>query len=90
MFKKLICNCIFFGFCFSNFYDTNAGTFSVDYNTHQFLKDGKPFKYISGSIHYFRVHQDLWHHLLKRIRAMGLNSIQIYAPWNLHEPRQGK
>ena len=67
-----------------------AGTFSVDYTNHQFIKDGKPFQYISGSIHYFRVHPDLWNDRLQRIRSMGLNAIQIYAPWNLHEPTPEK
>ena len=67
-----------------------AGTFSVDYTNHQFLKDGKPFRYISGSIHYMRVHPDLWNDRLQRIRALGCNAVQVYVPWNLHEPTEGK
>jgi beta-galactosidase GanA len=69
---------------------SNAGTFSVDYTNHRFLKDGKPFRYISGEIHYFRVHPDLWNDRLQRIRALGLNAIQVYVPWNLHEAMQGR
>jgi beta-galactosidase len=29
-------------------------TFQVDYKNNVFLKDGQPFRYISGEIHYFR------------------------------------
>lgn len=74
---------------FSTFLQTNAGTFSIDYNNRQFLKDGQPFQYLSGSIHYMRVHPDQWDDRLHRIRALGFNAIQTYVPWNLHEPMQG-
>uniref|UniRef100_A0A914E6E1 Glycoside hydrolase 35 catalytic domain-containing protein n=1 Tax=Acrobeloides nanus TaxID=290746 RepID=A0A914E6E1_9BILA len=70
-------------------YNTEAGTFSVDYTNHQFLKDGKPFRYISGSIHYMRVHPDQWNDRLQRIRALGLNAVQVYVPWNMQETFQG-
>lgn len=69
---------------------SEAGTFSVDYANHQFLKDGQPFQYISGTFHYFRVHPDLWEDRLKRVRALGLNVIQTYIPWNMVEPTEGK
>ena len=35
--------------------DTVARTFEIDYKNNVFLKDGQPFRYISGEIHYFRV-----------------------------------
>jgi beta-galactosidase GanA len=69
--------------------ESDAGTFSVDYPGHRFLKDGKFFQYISGEVHYFRIHPDLWEDRLQRIRAAGLNAIQVYVPWNLHEPMPG-
>ena len=71
------------------FKKSEAGTFSVDYANHQFLKDGKPFRYISGSIHYFRIHPDLWNDRLQRVRALGFNAVQVYVAWNLHEPIEG-
>uniref|UniRef100_A0A914ECS4 Glycoside hydrolase 35 catalytic domain-containing protein n=1 Tax=Acrobeloides nanus TaxID=290746 RepID=A0A914ECS4_9BILA len=36
-----------------------------------------------------RVHPELWNDRLQRIRALGLNAIQVYVPWNLHEPSEG-
>ncbi|GMP35112.1 hypothetical protein CsSME_00007698 [Camellia sinensis var. sinensis] len=55
-----------------------------------FWKDGKPFQIIGGDLHYFRVLPEYWEDRLLRAKALGLNTIQIYVPWNLHEPRKGQ
>ncbi|WKY07604.1 hypothetical protein Q1695_007233 [Nippostrongylus brasiliensis] len=60
-------------------------SFSIDHANNQFLKDGQPFRYISGSIHYFRTHPDQWQARLATVRAAGLNAIETYIPWNFHE-----
>lgn len=31
-----------------------------------------------------------WEDRLLRANALGLNTIQVYVPWNLHEPKPGK
>ncbi|MFG2221654.1 beta-galactosidase family protein [Streptomyces sp. NPDC048644] len=54
-----------------------------------FLLDGRPLRLLSGALHYFRVHEDRWDHRLAMLRAMGLNCVETYVPWNLHEPRRG-
>ncbi|PAV91046.1 hypothetical protein WR25_01257 isoform B [Diploscapter pachys] len=64
-------------------------SFYIDYANNQFVRDGKPFRYISGSIHYFRTLPDQWEERLKAIRAAGLNAIQTYIPWNFHETFEG-
>ncbi|KHN73771.1 Beta-galactosidase-1-like protein [Toxocara canis] len=64
-------------------------SFSIDRINKTFLLDGEPFRYISGSIHYFRVHPDQWNDRLSRMRAAGLNAIQFYIPWNFHEVYEG-
>lgn len=51
--------------------------------------DGEPIRVLSGALHYFRVHPDQWEHRLLMLRALGLNCVETYVPWNLHEPRQG-
>ncbi len=56
----------------------------------KFLIDGKPTQIVSGSIHYFRVHPEQWAHRIAAARAMGLNAIETYTCWNLHEPRPGQ
>jgi beta-galactosidase len=54
-----------------------------------FYLDGKPFKIMSGAIHYFRVHPDDWYHSLYNLKALGFNTVETYVPWNLHEPKEG-
>ncbi|KHN73780.1 Beta-galactosidase [Toxocara canis] len=71
-------------------YSQSVPSFTIDRDNKQFLLDGKPFRYISGSIHYFRVHPDQWNDRLFRMRAAGLNAIQFYIPWNFHEVYEGK
>lgn len=55
-----------------------------------FYLNGRPFQIISGSLHYFRVPPEYWEDRLKKLKAMGCNTVETYVPWNLHEPRQGK
>ncbi|WP_328752387.1 beta-galactosidase [Streptomyces sp. NBC_00285] len=55
-----------------------------------FLLHGEPFRIISGAMHYFRIHPDQWTDRLRKARLMGLNTIETYLPWNLHEPEPGE
>ena len=64
-------------------------SFTVDYKNDRFLKDGEPFRYISGSIHYCRIPSSLWEDRLKKMSAAGLNAIQTYVAWNFHETSPG-
>ncbi|XP_071517532.1 beta-galactosidase-like [Panulirus ornatus] len=64
-------------------------SFVIDYNNNQFLKDGQPFRYISGSIHYFRVIPSDWRDRLKKMRMAGFNALQTYVEWSSHEPEPG-
>lgn len=55
----------------------------------EFQMDGKPFRYISGSVHYFRVDDGYWEDVLKKVKNGGCNVVQTYIPWNIHEPKKG-
>jgi len=55
----------------------------------QFLLDGKPFRIISGSMHYPRVPRAYWRDRFRMAKAMGLNAVTTYVFWNEHEPRPG-
>ncbi|MFI6484398.1 beta-galactosidase family protein [Nonomuraea sp. NPDC050663] len=55
-----------------------------------FKLDGQDFRVLSGALHYFRVHPSQWAHRLRMLHAMGLNTVETYVPWNLHEPRPGE
>ncbi|XP_033107265.1 beta-galactosidase-like [Anneissia japonica] len=67
-----------------------SNSFVVNYDGNSFSKDGQPFRYISGSIHYARVPRGYWDDRLKKMYATGLNAIQVYVPWNFHERSPGR
>ena len=51
-----------------------------------FLRAGEPHLVISGAIHYFRVHPEQWRDRLRRLVAMGCNTVETYVAWNVHQP----
>ncbi|GAA1223893.1 beta-galactosidase [Kitasatospora nipponensis] len=62
---------------------------SLTHDRDGFALDGKPFRILSGALHYFRVVPEQWDHRLALLRSMGLNTVETYVAWNLHEPRPG-
>ena len=56
----------------------------------QFLKDGKRINVKSGSVHYSRVPRAYWRDRLERAKALGLNAVTTYVPWNFHEDVEGR
>ncbi|XP_031562166.1 beta-galactosidase-1-like protein 2 [Actinia tenebrosa] len=55
-----------------------------------FTLDGKPFTILSGATHYFRIVPEYWEDRLLKLKAMGLNTVETYVAWNLHEEVKGK
>ncbi len=68
---------------------SNKRNFYIDYDRNTFVKDSKPFRYVSGSIHSYRVPKELWADRLKKMWASGLNAIEMYVFWNEHEMTPG-
>uniref|UniRef100_A0A8C5WJ34 Galactosidase beta 1 like n=1 Tax=Leptobrachium leishanense TaxID=445787 RepID=A0A8C5WJ34_9ANUR len=64
-------------------------SFTIDDANNCFRKDGDCFHYISGSIHYFRIPACYWKDRLLKMYMTGLNAVQVYVPWNFHEPQPG-
>ncbi|MFF5725050.1 beta-galactosidase [[Kitasatospora] papulosa] len=48
-------------------------------------RGGAPHRILSGSLHYFRVHPDLWQDRIRRLADLGLNTVDTYVPWNFHQ-----
>ncbi|XP_063964906.1 beta-galactosidase-like isoform X2 [Lytechinus pictus] len=64
-------------------------SFTIDYDNNTFLKDGQPFRYVSGSFHYSRVPAFYWQDRLMKMKMAGLNAVQTYVIWNFHELKPG-
>jgi len=67
---------------------TAAHTFG--YKGEHFLLDGEPFLLISAEMHYPRVPRPYWRDRMRKMRALGLNTLCTYVFWNLHESESGK
>lgn len=62
-------------------------TFSAGDKT--FLLDGNPFVIKAAEMHYTRIPAEYWEHRIKMCKALGMNTICIYAFWNIHEQKPG-
>jgi beta-galactosidase len=51
--------------------------------------DGKPFRYVAGAFHYFRALPQVWRERLRTMKAGGLNAVDLYVHWALHNPEDG-
>lgn len=61
----------------------------LTYKGSDFLMDGKPYRILSGAIHYYRVVPEYWEDRLKKLKACGMNTVETYVCWNLHERQEG-
>ncbi|GLJ24399.1 hypothetical protein SUGI_0466000 [Cryptomeria japonica] len=66
----------------------NAG--EVTYDGTSLIVNGTRKLLISGSIHYPRSTPQMWPGLIDKAKEGGLNCVQTYVFWNMHEPEQGK
>lgn len=54
-----------------------------------FVYNGQRLRVLSGAIHYFRVVPEYWRDRLLKLKACGLNTVETYVAWNVHEPEKG-
>ncbi|KAL9396114.1 hypothetical protein Peur_010367 [Populus x canadensis] len=66
------------------------GGSNVTYDSRSLVINGKHKIIFSGSIHYPRSTPQMWPYLISKARAGGLDAIDTYVFWNLHEPQQGQ
>ena len=63
-------------------------TFAIGDQT--FLLNDKPITIKAAEIHYTRIPGEYWEHRIELCKALGMNTICIYAFWNIHEQEPGK
>lgn len=62
----------------------------VTFSNNKFYINGEATRIFSGSIHYFRSLPEQWHDLMYKLKCCGLNTVETYCCWNLHEPSEGE
>ncbi|PIN14052.1 Beta-galactosidase [Handroanthus impetiginosus] len=63
---------------------------NVTYDHRALVIDGKRRLLVSGSIHYPRSTPEMWPDLIQKSKDGGLDVIETYVFWNLHEPVRGQ
>ena len=62
----------------------------ISYDGQSFSLDGRRIWLVSGAMHYPRIPRELWRDRLRAAKQAGINCIETYAFWILHEPEPGK
>uniref|UniRef100_A0A2P2LAY3 Beta-galactosidase n=1 Tax=Rhizophora mucronata TaxID=61149 RepID=A0A2P2LAY3_RHIMU len=62
---------------------------SVTYDRKAIVINGQRRILFSGSIHYPRSSPDMWEDLIQKAKNGGIDVIETYVFWNVHEPTQG-
>lgn len=55
-----------------------------------FTLDGRPFQILAGEMHYPRIPRAAWRDRMRKLKALGLNTLTTYVFWNAHEPKKGQ
>ncbi|KAJ4726013.1 Beta-galactosidase [Melia azedarach] len=72
--------------CVFGFLATTSLAANVTYDHRAVVIDGRRRVLISGSIHYPRSTPEMWPDLIQKSKDGGLDVIETYVFWNVHEP----
>ncbi|KAK0606316.1 hypothetical protein LWI29_036436 [Acer saccharum] len=72
--------------CFAVLAATASFAATVTYDHKAVVIDGKRRVLVSGSIHYPRSTPEMWPDLIQKSKDGGLDVIETYVFWNVHEP----
>ncbi|MCR2804229.1 beta-galactosidase [Paenibacillus soyae] len=62
----------------------------IGYDNKSFILNGKRVFLSSAAIHYFRMAKEEWREVLVKAKLAGMNCIDTYFAWNVHEPNEGE
>ncbi|KAI4327674.1 hypothetical protein L6164_020103 [Bauhinia variegata] len=80
---------LFFVFCLAFYLGSRLIHSSVTYDKKAIIINGQRRLLFSGSIHYPRSTPEMWEDLILKAKEGGLDVIETYVFWNLHEPSSG-
>jgi hypothetical protein len=69
--------------------DVRGTPYKVGYDHRAITIDNVRTMLISGAIHYARSTPGMWPYIMKMAKNQGLNTVQTYVFWNIHEQKQG-
>jgi hypothetical protein len=63
--------------------------YTVAFDNRSFIIDGRRTLLLSGAVHYPRVQVEEWSEVFRQMYLDGLNAVQTYVYWNLHQSEMG-
>ena len=72
------------------YHNVSKTGYSVKYDDRSFIIDGKRTLLLSGAVHYPRSMPDEWSGIFREMIYDGMNMVQTYIYWNLHETVRGQ
>ena len=72
------------------YHDFSGSAYSVTYDERSFIINNKRTIILSGSVHYPRSTPGMWDHIFEEMVKDGLNAVEIYVFWNIHEFKRGQ
>ena len=70
--------------------DFKGSSYNVTYDDRSFLLNGTRVLFLSGSFHYARATPGMWPYIFDQMVEDGLNMVETYVFWNLHEFKRGQ
>jgi len=67
--------------------DVRGAPYTVALNPRGLAINGTPTLLLSGDVHYARAEPDMQERVLAMLKADGLNTVQTYAFWSVHESK---
>lgn len=68
----------------------NSVQSELTYDARSFFLNGERVFLNSATIHYFRMPKEEWREVLLKAKLAGMNCIDTYFAWNVHEPEEGQ
>ena len=75
---------------FLRYHDVAGSRYTVTYDERSFLINNKRTIILSGSVHYPRSTPGMWDQIFEEMIKDGLNALEVYVFWNLHEFKRGQ
>eukprot|EP01028_Stygiella_incarcerata_P003356 TRINITY_DN1663_c0_g1_i1.p1 TRINITY_DN1663_c0_g1~~TRINITY_DN1663_c0_g1_i1.p1 ORF type:complete len:750 (-),score=172.43 TRINITY_DN1663_c0_g1_i1:67-2250(-) len=75
--------------CGEKQYLATGTPYNVTYDSRSLLLNGERGLFLTGSIHYPRSTPSMWDDIMKKTKEGGINAVETYTFWNLHEPMDG-
>lgn len=70
--------------------ELNQHALELTYDRQSFWLNGERIFLNSATIHYFRMPKEEWRDVLLKAKLAGMNCIDTYFAWNVHEPEEGQ